>query len=67
MTFDFWYNIHTITDVDRIEIFWSDTRLLYTGWMYKNNEIIGDFTSPTCQEIEETFKHLNVHFYNTFD
>ena len=37
------------------EVFWSDGRLLYWGWLYDaRGEIVGDFTAQTIQDAEQT-------------
>lgn len=46
----------------RIDIFWSDVRMRYWGWIYskdKINGIIGDFTADSVREAE---KSLGVKF-----
>ena len=44
--------------IERVVIFWSDDRLSYWGWAYINNNIVGDFSAPTLQEIDNAFPHL---------
>ena len=54
---DFYHN-ETPEQIEKISVFWSDDRLIYWGWAYKNGRIVGDFNAPTLQEIEKTFAHL---------
>ena len=35
------------------QLFWSDGRLLYWGWIYDGNKAIGDFTAGSAQEAEK--------------
>lgn len=40
--------------------YWSDTRLIYWGWIYtkdKERRLVGDFTAPTVQAAERAL-HL---------
>ena len=40
-------------------IFWSDGRLVYWGWIYDGEKIVGDFTAEAAQDAE---KALGVRF-----
>lgn len=46
-------------EADEITTFWSDTRLCYWGYIYRDKKIIGDFNSSTLQEVQKAFSHLN--------
>ena len=43
------------------EIYWSDGRLCYWGWLYDSHgKEVGDFTAPSVQDAE---KALGVKFH----
>ena len=52
---DMWYG-DKLSDVDKVDSFWSDLDLIYRGNLYKNNGIIGDYS---CENITELFDRLN--------
>jgi len=35
------------------QLFWSDGRMRYWGWIYHGKEIVGDFTANSAQEAEK--------------
>lgn len=55
---DFWYD-HTIEDVTKVSVSFNGSTGLYTGWMYRGEQIIGDFSAADSIELEKTFPHLN--------
>lgn len=61
MVIDF-YEGGNVAEVDKITVFWSDTFLNYWGYMYKQNELLGDFSTPDCLEVEKTFSHLKINW-----
>ena len=50
-----WYG-DELSDVDKVDSFWSDLDLIYRGNLYKNNRIIGDYS---CKNITELFDKLS--------
>lgn len=58
---DFWYN-DKIKDVDSIDIHFYSNSCYYAGNMFKNNKMIGDYTTNDSLEIEKTFSHLVINW-----
>ncbi len=58
---DFWYN-NKVSEVDAIDICFYPNGCYYAGNMYKNNKIIGDYTTKDSLEIEKTFSHLSINW-----
>lgn len=52
------YNGDHATDADKIRIFFNDLTCNYWGWIYKNNNIIGDFTARIQRKLIYIFRSL---------
>ncbi len=52
------YNGDHATDADKIRIFFNDSTCNYWGWIYKNNNIIGDFTPRIQRKLIYIFRSL---------
>lgn len=51
---------HSYKDADRITIDYNDEDECFYGWMFKNNEHIGEYTCEDYDEIVSFFSHLHV-------
>lgn len=49
-----------IKDCDGLKIFFNDLGAYYWGYVYKNNDVIGDFNCNNTNEIEKAFSHLKI-------
>lgn len=56
------YNGDHATDADKIRIFFNDSTCNYWGWIYKNNNIIGDFTVKDSTEINLYFPQFTINY-----
>lgn len=54
---DMWYKDSPL-DADKIDIFFSDLDCIYRGNIYKNGEIIGDYSAKETKLIEKMFPQL---------
>lgn len=54
---DMWYG-DQISDVDRIDISFSDADCVYRGNMYKNGKCIGDYECDDSVELGDAFPQL---------
>lgn len=43
---------------DDFKIFWSDTRCIYWGWLYRENRVFADFSASDLVMIEKWLKSL---------
>lgn len=61
MTIDM-YHGDNVKQVDRINIYWSDTNCNYWGWLWKDGQCIGDFNSRSTKEIENAFPQFCIEW-----
>jgi hypothetical protein len=54
------YNGDHATDADKIRIFFNDSTC--KGLVYKNNNIIGDFTAKDSMEINLYFPQFTINY-----
>ena len=54
---DMWYG-DQISDVDRIDISFSDIDCVYRGNLYRNKKCIGDYVCDDSVELEKSFPQL---------
>ena len=58
---DMWYG-DSHTEADKIDIFHYPNAGEYRGNIYKNNEMIGDYTCDNSIELEKTFTQLQFNW-----
>lgn len=56
------YNGDHATDADKIRIFFNDLACNYWGWIYKDNNIIGDFSAKNSTEINLYFLQFAINY-----
>jgi hypothetical protein len=54
------YDGITADAADKITVFWSDDRLCYWGWIYKDGAIIGDFDATDYFAIRGAFPQFSL-------
>lgn len=54
MVIDMWYN-DKLEDVNKITIAFSDIDCVYRGNLWKDNKIIGDFSTPDSMDLYKAF------------
>lgn len=58
---DMWYGDKP-TEADKIDIEFYDLYNEYGGNIYKNGEIIGDYSYKSSMELEKAFPHLQFNW-----
>ena len=56
------YNGNKKQNADGIRVFFNDCGGGYWGWLYKSNDIIGDFSANDSVEIEKALPHLAINW-----
>ena len=58
MNIDFWYG-NKPEEADKLDVFWNDLECYYSGNIYKDGKMIGDYTCSDISDlIEKHFPHL---------
>lgn len=58
---DMWYG-NKISEIDKIDIFFSDLDCVYRGNCYIKGKAVGDYKVRNSTEIEKLFPHLIIEW-----
>ena len=58
MIIDMWYG-DQITDVDELDVFFYPNAGQYRGNLYRSGKMIGDYTTESSIELENTFPQID--------
>ena len=58
---DMWYG-NKIEEADKIDISFNDLSASYSGYIFKNGKIIGDYVCNDSLELERTFYWLKFNW-----
>lgn len=53
-----WYG-NKPSEIDNLDISWSDNRLAYVGNLYIKGKPVGDFTTENTKQVEEWFSQFD--------